>query len=85
MTTGSTEKESMTMLTFNPRTRPVELAERAGDGFAVTLLWDRDRDGSLWVSVLHEDSGEAFAVDAAPENALDVFYHPFAYCLPQAA
>jgi hypothetical protein len=37
------------------------------------------------VSVLHEESGEAFSVDADPENALDVFYHPFSYCLPAAA
>ena len=73
------------MLTFKPRIAPVELAERSGDGFSVRLFWDRDRSGRLWVSVLREDSGEAFAVDAAPDNALDVFYHPFAYCLPQAA
>jgi hypothetical protein len=64
---------------------PVDLAERSGDGLAVTLFWDRDGDGSLWVSVLHEDSGEAFAVEAEADKALDVFYHPFAYCLPQAA
>jgi hypothetical protein len=73
------------MLTFKPRTTQVELAERAGDGFAVSLLWDRDHDGRLWVSVLDEDTGETFAVEAAPDNALDVFYHPFAYSLPQAA
>ena len=73
------------MLTFKPRIAPVELAERSGDGFAVALFWDRDGSGRLWVSVLHEESGESFAVDAAPDNALDVFYHPFAYWLPQAA
>jgi hypothetical protein len=73
------------MLTFKTRTQPLELAERTNDSFAVSLLWDRDRDGRLWVSVQHEESGEAFALDAAPEKALDVFYHPFAYCLPAAA
>lgn len=73
------------MLTIKNRMKPVELAERIADGLAVTLFWDRDRDGSLWVSVFHEESGESFAVDAEPGNALDVFYHPFAYCLPQAA
>jgi hypothetical protein len=77
--------EGSSMLTFKTRSQPVELAERTSEGFAVSLFWDRDRDGRLWVSVLHEDSGEAFALDAAPDNALDVFYHPFAYCLPQAA
>ena len=73
------------MLTFKSRTKPVELADRQGDGFVVSLLWDRDCDGRLWVSVLHEESGATFAVDAAPHNALDVFYHPFAYSLPLEA
>jgi len=73
------------MLTFKSRTNPVELADRQGDGFMVSLLWDRDRDGRLWVSVLHEETGEAFAVAAAPDNALEVFYHPFAYSLPLQA
>jgi hypothetical protein len=63
----------------------VEPAKRVGDGYAVTLLWDRDRDGSLWVAVLQEETGESFAVAAAPDNALDVLYHPFAYSLPAAA
>jgi hypothetical protein len=74
----------MIMLTLQNTSAPVELAERAGDGLIVTLLWDRDR-GRLWVSVLHDDTGETTQVDAAADNALDVFYHPFAYCLPQAA
>jgi hypothetical protein len=85
MITERAEEELMAMLTFKPRTPPVELAERTGDGFAVALYWDRDRDGRLWVSVLHEDSGEVFDVDAEAGNALDVFYHPFAYSLPRAA
>jgi len=73
------------VLSFEPRPKPVELAERTGDGFLVRLFWDRDRDGRLWVSVLHEDTGEMFSVEAARNNALDVFYHPFAHCLPQVA
>jgi hypothetical protein len=71
-------------MSFWNRTQPVELAERSGDGFAVALLWDRDRDGRLWVRVDHE-SGETFDVEAEAGNALDVFYHPFAYSLPAAA
>ena len=67
------------MLAFRTRKPPVELAEREGDGFAVSLLWDRDRGGRVWVSVRHEETGESFVVEAAPDNALDVFYHPFAY------
>jgi hypothetical protein len=73
------------VLTSKPQRSPLELAERTGDGLAVRLLWDRDPDGHLWVCVLHEDSGEACAVEPSPEDALDVFYHPFAYCLPEAA
>jgi hypothetical protein len=81
----TSDPEGAAMTILNLRTQPVELAERAGDGLLVRLLWDRDRDRSLWVSVLHEETGESFAVDAAPDNALDVFYHPFAYSLPAAA
>jgi hypothetical protein len=61
-------------------TTPVELAARAGDGLDVLLLWDRP-SGRVWVDVLHVRSGRRFAVDASPDNALDVFYHPFAYAM----
>ena len=67
------------------RKSSVELADRAGDGFVVTLNWDRDGVGSLWVSVFHEDTGETFVIDAPRDNALDVFYHPFAYNLTNPA
>jgi hypothetical protein len=56
----------------------VELAVREADGFEVVLWWDRS-DGSVWVDVRGR-SGRSRAVAAAPERALDVFYHPFAYC-----
>jgi hypothetical protein len=54
-----------------------ELAYREGDGIAVSLRWNRQTGD---VSVLVEDSelGE-FLVPAAPEQALQVFYHPYAY------
>jgi hypothetical protein len=55
-----------------------ELAERKGDGLEVSLWWDR-LTGRIWVHV-HERSGRSWAVPADPEQALDVFYHPFAYC-----
>jgi hypothetical protein len=73
------------MFSLKPTKRPVELADRAGDGFAVTLNWDRDGDGSLWVSVFQEDTGVTLVVDATRDNALDVFYHPFSYSLGHAA
>jgi hypothetical protein len=73
------------MLALTPKEPPIELADRAGDGFVVTLHWNRDGDGRLWVSVLHEDTGETFVVEAARDNALDVYHHPFVYCVSQAA
>jgi hypothetical protein len=55
-----------------------ELAERTGDGVAVSLLWRRE-DNRLKVAVYDTTTGAQFELDAHPENALDVFYHPFAY------
>jgi hypothetical protein len=55
-----------------------ELAHRAGDGVAVSLLWRRS-DNRLRVAVADARTGEGFELDAHPENALDVFYHPFAH------
>ena len=65
-------------------TSHIDLADRAGDGLSVTLNWDRDGGGRLWVSVLHEASGVSMDIDAEPDQALDVFYHPFAYCMRRA-
>jgi hypothetical protein len=55
-----------------------ELAQRTGDSVAVSLLWSR-ADNRLRVAVADARTGEEFELDAHPENALDVFYHPFAY------
>ena len=58
---------------------PTELAHRAGEGIEVLLLWDRG-DGRLKVVVddLRNDcSFELLARDG--RQALDAFYHPFAY------
>ena len=55
-----------------------ELAYRESDGIAVSLRWNQETGG---VSVLVEDSelGESFVVPAQPEQALQAFYHPYAY------
>jgi hypothetical protein len=55
-----------------------ELACRAGDGLEVVLLW-RQVDNRLTVSIADSKTGDSFELRACPENALDVFYHPFAY------
>jgi hypothetical protein len=55
-----------------------ELAYREGGGIAVSLRWNRETGD---VSVLVEDSDldESFVVPAEPEQALQVFHHPYAY------
>jgi hypothetical protein len=56
-----------------------ELARRSADGIDVTLLWTRRTDT---VSVVVRDSrtNDAFELILEPtEDALDVFYHPYAY------
>ena len=55
-----------------------ELAHRAGDGVEVSLLW-RSQDDRLTVVVDDAKADETFALEARADNALDVFYHPYAY------
>ena len=55
-----------------------ELAVRASNGTQVRLLWQRGT-GQLWVEVLEPATAWALRIEAQPENALDVFYHPYAY------
>ncbi|MBV8259263.1 MAG: hypothetical protein JOZ56_04490 [Actinobacteria bacterium] len=56
----------------------VELAARSAGTTEVILLWSRT-SGRLWVVVLDIGSGETFVLDARRDNALHVFYHPYAY------
>jgi hypothetical protein len=55
-----------------------ELAYRAGDGVEVSLLWTRS-ESRLTVVVSDSRTGDGFELPAHPENALDVFHHPYAY------
>ncbi len=55
-----------------------ELAHRASDGVEVSLLWN-ESDGRVSVVCTDERSGDWFAINADPKDALDVFHHPFAY------
>jgi hypothetical protein len=55
-----------------------ELARRQSEGMVVSLLWRR-ADGRLTVVVDDKRTGEHFRLPARRENALEVFYHPFAY------
>ena len=58
---------------------PTELAHRAGDGLEVLLLWDKG-DGRLKVIVDDLRNGGSFELLIGDgREALDAFYHPFAY------
>ena len=59
-----------------PHTR--ELAARESDGIHVLLLWN-PREDAITVSVEDDRGGDRFQLAVAPDRALDVFYHPFAY------
>lgn len=64
--------------------RPKELATRSADGVVVSLLWHRAND-KLTVVVDDTRTGEHLRLPARRENALEVFYHPFAYAPAKAA
>jgi hypothetical protein len=55
-----------------------ELAQRLSGGVEVLLLWHPDGD---WVEVAIRDSrtGVEFQLDVPPADALDAYYHPYAY------
>lgn len=55
-----------------------ELAYRASDGVEVWLRWNPE-DNRLTVRVEDAETETGFDLDARPDNALEVFYHPFAY------
>jgi hypothetical protein len=55
-----------------------ELASRTSNGLEVTLLWQRD-DDDVHVRVIDARTEEAFELTVAGENALEAFYHPYAY------
>ena len=59
----------------------VELADRAGDGLDVRLLWNR-ADGRIKVTVTRTTTGRQGELRVAPQDAMDAFHHPFAYREP---
>ena len=61
-----------------------ELDYRENDGIAVSLLWQRSSN-RLAVVVEDSQSGESFTLPARPDNAHDIFQHPYAYAQPLAA
>ena len=55
-----------------------ELAQRQSEGIEVLLLWHPGVD-QVEVSVRDSRTGAEFQIDVPPSDALEAFYHPFAY------
>jgi len=67
-------------LAAGERTRaPVrELAQRLSGADEVLLLWHPESD-RVELAVRNLATGAGCQIDVAPANAIDAFYHPFAY------
>jgi hypothetical protein len=62
-----------------------ELASRTSGEIRVSLRWRRE-DDRVVVVVEDPSTEEIFELEARRDNALDVYYHPFAYMAgPRAA
>jgi hypothetical protein len=58
--------------------RRIDLASRRNDGIDVTLWWT-PADDTVSVEVLHVASDASFDLSVDRSDALEAFYHPFAY------
>jgi hypothetical protein len=65
-------------VTNEMQSRSRELAHRANDGVEIVLIWSKATN-ELTVCVSDDRTGAYFELAAAPERALDVFYHPYSY------
>lgn len=61
-----------------------ELDRRCAHGIEVALLWEAGTD-RVFVAVTDERTDERLHVPVDAADALDAFYHPYAYTLPAAA
>lgn len=61
----------------------IELADRESDGVEVSLLWSRS-SGCIRVIVTDTKLVQGFELDVARADALEAFYHPFAYAASAA-
>jgi hypothetical protein len=55
-----------------------ELAQRRSGADEVLLLWHPESD-RVELSVRDRLTGTGFRVEVAPADAIDAFYHPYAY------
>lgn len=61
-----------------PTTRRTELAHRTSGAIDIYLFWEQ-RTNRVTVGVLNVRTGNSFELDIDPPDALDAFYHPYAY------
>jgi hypothetical protein len=60
-------------------TAPIrELAQRLSGTDEILLLWHPAIE-QVELSVLNQATGDGFHIEIAPANAIDAFYHPYAY------
>jgi hypothetical protein len=55
-----------------------ELAQRRSGTDEILLLWHPE-DNRIELLVHNSESGAGFLIEIAPSNAIDAFYHPYAY------
>ena len=72
------------MTTATDTSRFDELDYRENDGIQVSLLWSRG-DNRLAVLVVDGKTDETFELSVGPEEATDVFNHPYAYAASRMA
>ena len=65
-------------MTTTELTERRELAHRTNDGIDVTLFWSKPSN-RVTISVVHARSATALEFDVDGADALDAFYHPYAY------
>jgi hypothetical protein len=56
----------------------LELDRRGSDGVDIVLAWE-PRTNRVAVAVVDERTCDRFLIEVDPANALDAFYHPYAY------
>ena len=57
-----------------------ELAQRPSGTDEILLLW-RPATNRVELSVLDRTTGSGFQIEVAPTDAIDSFYHPYAYAV----
>jgi hypothetical protein len=60
-----------------------KLAQRLSGTIEVLLLWHPETRG-VELSVRDLATGAGFHIDVGPGNAIDAFYHPYAYAARRA-